>query len=297
MKKGSERPQGTTQSHGENDCSFVTATMRTQSEQLFGEWMGTGPAPSLDTLFTAPPQPRGRRRAPGRRYSDPVAGVDHTPGLGFGGTALTVEQEESLHLNSMPGLGTAATAILSEEHSLALGMGLNPMEFGNQPMLLGTPIHDSNIVDTTISLKPSRAHVLPSDTDSSENLYRTSAAFLSSGPLVTHTGHHLLGLGESLGSCLGPILGNNVADVDQPLGSDPFLVGPITEHIMGTRQQGADSNFVHGWSCKTSSKGRMAKRIASEFPPDLTPAKRRMHVLRSMGKPQDEVTVANADMP
>ncbi|PQQ00974.1 hypothetical protein Pyn_23111 [Prunus yedoensis var. nudiflora] len=187
---GSERPQGTTQSHGENDCSFVTATMRTQSEQLFGEWMGTGPAPSLDTLFTAPPQPRGRRRAPGRRYSDPVAGVDHTPGLGFEGTAgsdipaLTMEQEESLHLNSVPGLGTAATAILSEEHSLALGMGLNPMEFGNQPMLLGTPIHDSNIVDTTISLKPSRAHVLPSDTDSSENLYRTPAAFLSSGPLA-----------------------------------------------------------------------------------------------------------------
>ncbi|BFG30758.1 hypothetical protein CerSpe_170320 [Prunus speciosa] len=231
--------------HGEHDCSFVTATMRTQSEQLFGEWMGTGPAPSLDTLFTAP----------GRRYSDPVAGVDHTLGLGFGGTAgfdiptLTAEQEESLHLSSVPGLGITATAILSEEHSLALGMGLNPMEFGNQPMLLGTPIHDSNMVYTTISLKPSRAHVLPSDTDS---------------------------LGESLGSCLGPILGNNVADVDQP--PDPFLLGPTTEHIMGTRQQGADNNFVHGWSCKTSSKGRVAKRIASVFPPDLTPAKRRMHV-------------------
>ncbi|KAL6269332.1 hypothetical protein ACE6H2_026243 [Prunus campanulata] len=188
---------------------FVTATMRTQSEQFFGEWIGTGPAPSLDTLFTAPPQPRGHRRAPGRRYSDPVAGVDHILGLGFGGTAgsdipaLTAEQEESLHLSSVPSLGTSATAILSEEHSLVLGMGHSPMEFGNQPMLLGTLIHDSNMMDTTISLKPSsgrtflsRAHVLPSDTDSSENLYRTPAAFLSSGPLVTHTGHHLLGLGN-----------------------------------------------------------------------------------------------------
>ncbi|PQM33321.1 hypothetical protein Pyn_16729 [Prunus yedoensis var. nudiflora] len=159
------------------------------------------------------------------------------------------------------------------------------MEFGNQPMLLGTLIHNSNMVDTTISLKPSsgrnfpsRAHVLPSDSDSSENLYRTLVAFLSSGPLVTHTGHHLFGLGESLGSCLGPILGNHVVDVDQPLGSDPFLLGPTIEHIIGTGQQGVDSNFVHGWSCKTSSKRRIAKCTASVFPPDLTPAKRRMHV-------------------
>ncbi|PQQ00973.1 hypothetical protein Pyn_23110 [Prunus yedoensis var. nudiflora] len=241
-------------------------------------WSGFGEAKIVevkDKIFAitvTSPQPRGRRRAPSQRYSDPVAGVDHILGLGFGGTAgsdipaLTAEQEESLHLSSVPSLGTAATPILSEEHSLALGMGHSPMEFGNQPMLLGTLIHDSNMMDATISLKPSSGRTFLSRA-------HDTCCFLVKWAIGNSYWPPSIRPRESLGSCLGPILGNHMADVDQPFGYDPFLLGQTIERIMGTRQQGVDSNFVHGWSCKTSSKGRMAKCIASVFAPDLTPAK------------------------